>query len=307
SLLGFVTPFLIGNGEGAATFSILQFNSVWDIPAVNYLSTYAGLRGANVAGTNHVLKLAFDAGAREFNYISTTFVFGWARKSTLYETDRNDSMDRLDFGYSQSKWVAEQVVRDAARHGLRTRTFRPALITPSASGGGCSSFDIVIRLLAFMIKHGIAVDALNQVSFVPVDVTANNIVAIANQPDTIDRTFHVTRDEYANMVEVINIIHTRTGRTFEHFALRDFVPEVIRRCSRSDLLYPLLDFLIGSVENISAMEFKRYDNSSYRRARAATPWGRPDPSMDETVGGILAFMQRLAIIEPPVENLRHTP
>jgi hypothetical protein len=58
-----------------------------------------------------------------------------------------------------------------------------------------------------------------------------------------------------------------TGQQFEMFKIKSFVPEVIKRCTRDDLLFPLLDFLIGSVDSISSMEFKRYDSSSYQRAR----------------------------------------
>ena len=74
-------------------------------------------------GTNEVLRLAFEGRSKEFNYVSTTFVFGWAVKSVLYETDFNKNMELLDFGYSQSKWVAEQVVADARSRGLSTRIF----------------------------------------------------------------------------------------------------------------------------------------------------------------------------------------
>lgn len=263
--------------------------------SVNYLFSYATMRAANVDGTKELLELAFRGRLKQFNYISSTFIFGWAKKDVLYETDNNDDLDLLDFGYSQSKWVAEQVVAQAGRLGLPVRIFRPALITPSVTGGG-NNFDIAIRLLAFMIKHGIGVDTLNQVSFVPGDVTANNIVAISNLQETIGLTFHVTRDDYANMIDVTNIITAQTGRRFQMFALRDFVPEVIRRCTKEDLLFPLLDFLVGSIDNISAMEYKRYDNSSYRQARNASSCGLADPSFEATVGGILRFMQRTAIL-----------
>jgi thioester reductase-like protein len=201
----------------------------------------------------------------------------------------------LDFGYSQSKWVAEQVVLAAGRAGLPTRIFRPALITPSVTGGG-NNFDIAIRLLAFMIKHGIGVDTLNQVSFVPGNVTANNIVAISSLQDTIGRTFHVVRDDYANMIDITNLINAQMGRRFQLFPLRDFVPEVIRRCTKEDILFPLLDFLIGSVDNISAMEFKRYDSSCYKQARNSSPCGVADPSLGATVAGILGFMQKTGLL-----------
>jgi thioester reductase-like protein len=262
---------------------------------VNYLFNYDRMRDANVQGTNEVLRLAFEKRPKEFNYISTTFVFGWAVKSVLYETDFNRDMELLDFGYSQSKWVAEQVVADARSRGLSTRIFRPALVSPSVTGGG-NNFDIAVRLVAFMVNHGIGVDALNQVSFVPVDVAANNMVAISATPGTANKTYHVVRDDYANMLDITNLITKSTGRKFEIFSITDFVPELIRRCRKEDLLFPLLDFLVGSVENISAMEFKRYDSSSYQEARDASTWGAPDPSLEDTVDGILKFMNRKGII-----------
>jgi thioester reductase-like protein len=262
---------------------------------VNYLLNYDRMRDANVLGTNEVLRLAFEGQAKSFNYVSTTFIFGWAVKKVLYETDFNENMELLDFGYSQSKWASEQVVMDARRHGLSTRIFRPALVSPSITGGG-NNFDIAVRLVAFMVNHGIGVDALNQVSFVPADIVANNIVAISTTPGTENQTYHVVRDDYANMLDITDLITEATGRQFEIFSLPDFVPELIRRCRKEDLLFPLLDFLVGSVDNISAMEFKRYDSSSYQAARDASVWGKPDPSLEDTVNGILRFMQRKGII-----------
>jgi thioester reductase-like protein len=281
--------------------------SVWDFLAnemdtvfhngatVNYLFNYDRMRDANVIGTNEVLRLAFEGRPKDLNYVSTTFVFGWAVKSVLYETDGNENMELLDFGYSQSKWVAEKVVEDARSKGLSVRIFRPALVSPSVTGGG-NNFDIAVRLVAFMVNHGIGVDALNQVSFVPADIMANNIVAISTTPGTANMTYHVTRDDYANMLDITALITKATGRKFEIFSISDFVPELIRRCRKEDLLFPLLDFLVGSVDNISAMEFKRYDSSCYQRARDASEWGKADPSLEDTVNGILKFMHRKGII-----------
>ena len=53
---------------------------------------------------------------------------------------------------------------------------------------------------------------------------------------------------------------------------------------------------MGSVDNITAMEFKRYDSSCYQAARDASAGGRPDPSLEDTVNGILKFMYRKGII-----------
>jgi thioester reductase-like protein len=286
----------LGLTQDAWDFLATQMDAVFHNGAtVNYLFNYDRMRDANVLGTNEVLRLAFEGRPKEFNYVSTTFVFGWAVKSVLYETDMNENMELLDFGYSQSKWVAEQVVADARSKGLSVRIFRPALVSPSVTGGG-NNFDIAVRLVAFMVNHGIGVDALNQVSFVPADIVANNIVAISTTPGTENKTYHVVRDDYANMLDITGLITKSTGRQFEIFSLKEFVPELIRRCRKEDLLFPLLDFLVGSVDNITAMEFKRYDNSTYQKARDASEWGKPDPSLEDTVNGILKFMHRKGII-----------
>src|SRR6202522_195786 len=287
---------MLGLTQDVWDFLASEMDTVFHNGAVvNYLFNYDRMRDANVIGTNEVLRLAFEGRSKEFNYISTTFVFGWAVKSVLNETDFNEDLELLDFGYSQSKWVAEQVVADARSKGLETRIFRPALVSPSVTGGG-NNFDIAVRLVAFMVNHGIGVDALNQVSFVPADVVANNIVAISTTADTQNKTYHMVRDDYANMLDITTLITKLTGRQFEIFNVDDFVPELIRRCRKEDLLFPLLDFLVGSVDNISAMEFKRYDSSCYQAARDASKWGKADPSLEDTVNGILKFMHRKGII-----------
>ena len=286
----------LGLTEEVWDFLASEIDTVYHNGAtVNYLFNYDLMRDANVLGTNEVVRLAFEGRRKEFNYVSTTFVFGWAVKSVLYETDLNENMELLDFGYSQSKWVAEQVVVDARNRGLCARIFRPALVSPSITGGG-NNFDIAVRLVAFMVNHGIGVDTLNQVSFVPADIVANNIVAISSTPGTANKTYHVVRDDYSNMTDITGLITKATGRQFERFSLPDFVPELIRRCRKEDLLFPLLDFLVGSVDNISSMEFKRYDNSTYQMARNASLWGKADPSLEDTVNGILKFMYRKGII-----------
>ena len=143
-------------GLSAATWRALA-DSVHTIyhngALVNYLLDYQAMHETNVGGTNEVIRLAMSQRAKVLNHISSTFIFGWSVQETLSERDTNAAMDRLDFGYSQSKWVSEQVVRDAMLRGLQARIFRPALLTPSVLGGG-HNFDISIRLLAFMINHG---------------------------------------------------------------------------------------------------------------------------------------------------------
>ena len=262
---------------------------------VNYLLSYDSLHASNVHGTQEIIRLAFDCRKKELNYISTTFVFGWNTEDLL-EANSNKGMLNLDFGYSQSKWVAEQLVLDAGKNSLPIRVFRPSLITPSTQGKG-SGMDITLRLLAFMIKYGVSTDSPNQVSFTPADVTANNIIGISLLPASINGTHHVVRDDYSTMNDVASCISSHIGTSFESFSLEDFVPEVVRRCRPEDPLYPLLDFLVASMANISKMKHKRYISTDYKKHRSDCQISIPDPSLSDTVSFILEYLKLQNIIE----------
>ena len=262
---------------------------------VNYLLDYGSMRDANVNGTRNIVRLALASRHKMLNYISTTFVFGWSVQDTLFETDNNREMKHLDFGYSQSKWVAEHLVTQTMDKGLNARVFRPALISPSVAGEGFN-FDISVRLLSFMVNNSISTNAKNQVSFTPADLAANNIVAISNNEASAGNVFHVTRDTYETMADVTDVLGDLTGQTFSILPLGDFVPEVVQRCHKEDLLAPLLNFLVRSSDKIGAMEFKLYDNRNYRAFRDASSWGRKDPPLEDVVGGIYRFMTSRSII-----------
>ena len=64
-----------------------------------------------------------------------------------------------------------------------------------------------------------------------------------------------------------------------------------------DLLFPLLNFLVRSIDNITAMEFKRYGNSNYQRFRDQAATDRSDPFLDDVVEGILRFMRNQGLVD----------
>jgi thioester reductase-like protein/SAM-dependent methyltransferase len=249
---------------------------------VNYVLNYDALKPHNVDGTRELLRLCFTGTPKEFHLISSTFIFGWSVKDILWETDDNADMANLDFGYAQSKWVAEQLALAAERQGLKVRIYRPSLISASADAIG-SRDDIAIRLLAFMINQGLAVNARNQISFLPADITA---------------------DSSYNMMDITRLITDAYGYHFSYHEIPRFISEMNRLCTPSDPLYPLLDFFNFSYPKISAMQHKRYDNSRYREARRQTGIHRDDPSLQETLSCMIAYMIREGLIPSAGAELR---
>jgi thioester reductase-like protein len=265
---------------------------------VNYVASYDALKPHNVDGTRELIRFALTGRRKEFHFVSSTFIYGWTVKSLLLESDNNPAMENLDFGYAQSKWVAEQMLFAAEDRGLKLRVYRPSLISASAQGVG-SRDDIGVRLLTFMITHGVAVDAMNQISFLPADTAAHNIVTLFAQRDLPGTTFHVTVDDYYNMADVAREITRSHGYPFTYYSIPEFVAEMNRRSGKDDPIYPLLDFFNRSHPKIAAMSHKRYSNDGYRQARDRSGTGRKDPSLSATVAYLMAFVQREGLVPPP--------
>ncbi len=264
---------------------------------VNYVRTYDALRPTNVEGTRELLRLAMTAHRKTFHLVSSTFIYGWSTEPVVGEWDANAKMSGLDFGYSQTKWVAEQLVLAAQRQGLDVRIYRPSLISPTRAGFG-SQDDILVRLTAFLIEHGLAVNALNQLSLLPADLIADHIVALMDLPkdDTVCCVFNMTADDYYNLTDITRVLSERHGYRFDYHDIPSFTEQVNRRCTPRDQLYPLVDFLTRSAGKIAAMRNKRYDNTQYRQARALAKVHLREPALTDTVDNLVRFLRSERLI-----------
>jgi thioester reductase-like protein len=262
---------------------------------VDYILDYDALRPSNVEATRELIKLACTSRRKQFHFVSSTTIFGWTGKRNLLERDSNPEMAGLDFGYAQTKWVSEQLVLQAREQGLDATIYRPAFLTASTAGFGHST-DIVVRLLSFMIKYGIAPDADIQLSFMPVDIAARNIAAVMISTDSQEPVFHVTVDEYFNMVDLTTQISKDYGISFRYADLEEFSREMKRLCSIADPVFPLVDFVARSHSKVLVMEGKRYRNTAFRLALKRSGAGVPDTCLQETVSYLMAHLKTLGAL-----------
>ena len=99
---------------------------------VNFIYPYEELRAANVAGTRELIRLAGLARGIPLHYISSTAVLaglGAAGVRAVTEDTPLDHADQLGMGYIETKYVAEEMLRAAARAGL------PVTDLPAAGRG----------------------------------------------------------------------------------------------------------------------------------------------------------------------------
>jgi thioester reductase-like protein len=270
---------------------------------VDYVKPYEQLRDVNVSSTRALLELVAASRGARLHYISTTFMFGFVARAICGEEDCNAEMEGLNFGYSQSKWVAEQLVLDAITRGVSATVYRPSLISASRTGRYAKG-DLMARVFAYMIRHGLSIDSANQVSLLPVDVCANNIVALSQLSASAGRSYHLTADTYYTMQDACQAITATHGYAFEYIGLEPFIAHMNAHCTKHDLLYPLMAFFNQNFRRILSMRDKRYDNRLYREARARTTATQPEPPLDAVVGGIVEFLQTEHLVPPPVPSVR---
>jgi thioester reductase-like protein len=150
--------------------------------SINWIAGYDALRDVNVLATRELLRLACEAGAA-FHYVSSASVcYSTTGPRAVDEHhDALDTIDGLHFGYAQSKAVAEALVREAGRRGLRARIYRPALISGDSRTGRFNQDDMLSRLIAGCVRMGTAPDLDWRLDALPVDTVANTIVALAGR------------------------------------------------------------------------------------------------------------------------------
>lgn len=267
---------------------------------VDYVLPYEQLHSTNVGSTAEIIRLACLGQPKALHYTSTTFMFGFVARERCMEDESNLEMKGLNFGYAQSKWVSEQIVHAAAARGLSIKIYRPSLITASKQGKYVRT-DLMSRILSYMICQSVSPNVTNQLSFIPVDVCANNIVALSLLDDIGPSTFHITADNYYTMSDICESIRARFGYTFEAMRLEKYIQHMNRHCEKNDPMFPLLAFFNENWRRIDDMNEKRYDSRAYRYARKQSPHIAPEPHLDDVVAQIVNFLQKENLI--PIEAM----
>ena len=91
---------------------------------MNFIYPYQELRAANVAGTREVIRLAGECRGIPVHYVSTTAVLAGLGVEGIREVTEETPLgypEQLRMGYVETKYVAEELLRNAGRAGLPGR------------------------------------------------------------------------------------------------------------------------------------------------------------------------------------------
>jgi thioester reductase-like protein len=95
-------------------------------------------------------------------------------------------------GYTQTKWVAEQLVLTARARGISASVYRAPFILGDSQSGIVDEDNLIVKMLLGCIQGGSWPDEPSHVEMVPVDALSRAITYLAARPESAARTFHVT-------------------------------------------------------------------------------------------------------------------
>jgi amino acid adenylation domain-containing protein/thioester reductase-like protein len=205
---------------------------------VHHLYPYSVLKAANVWGTQEILRLACQFKIKPVHFISTPNVFsstGYSGIRIIKEQDNIDHEQISNDGYSQTKWVAEKLVKAASELGVPVYIYRPGRISPHSQTGVFNPHDFLHKLIVGCIQLGSVPNNSLKDNLVPVDYVSKAII-------------HLSRQIFAE----VNSFHLLNSQPFNYSLL----PEIIRSCGYSLKQIPydhwrikLLDIVSNSPEH----------------------------------------------------------
>ncbi|KAH7318213.1 alpha-aminoadipate reductase [Stachybotrys elegans] len=174
----------------ADTADVVVHNAAY----VHWIARYEQMMRSNVLSTIDAMKLCAEGKPKLFSFVSSTSVLdtdhyvklsqeqtATGRGAVLEADDMQGSSEKLNTGYGQTKWVSEQLAREAGKRGLRGSVIRPGYILGSAYGVS-NTDDFLVRFWKGCVQLGSRPRIINSVNAVPVDHVARVVIAGALNP-----------------------------------------------------------------------------------------------------------------------------
>ncbi len=188
----------------------------------------------NVAGTKNVLQLLKDTGIEDLHYVSTAYVCG-DRSTTVFEHDF-DCGQKFRNDYENSKWVAEQLVRQAELINPPT-IYRPVVISGDSTNGYTSTYHglyLYLRMMAMLVpqqerdssgkivtKIQLPMSGHEPRNIVPVEWVSQVMTHLLSTPNAHGKTFHLAPPQGITPNELVQHCYQYFGSAGVEFCGND--------------------------------------------------------------------------------------
>jgi thioester reductase-like protein len=208
-VLGDLALPLLGLEPAAFDELATNVDSIYHTAAhINHIAAYAQLRTINVNGSVEIIRLAAQDRLKPVHYLSSASVLA-AGETTDEQPLREDSPlprhDKLVVGYSQSRWVSEQLFVQARAHGIPVHIYRPGLLVGDDRTGICPADNIIWMFLKTCLAAGVGPDSGYSSLLTPVDFVASAIVRLSLTLDGAGRTYHLINPKAPGFREILEL------------------------------------------------------------------------------------------------------
>jgi amino acid adenylation domain-containing protein/thioester reductase-like protein len=181
---------------------------------VNLVLDYASHRSANVTATTEILRLVARGVPKSLHYVSTLSVFpvpdpgeaaGPPGEPVAGEHEPWDWAVPAD-GYSQSKWVAEQILMLARARGMPATVYRLGEVMPHSRTGIANHRSLLDSLLRACAQLGMRFATQALTDWTPVDKVSEFIVGAARSGRNVADYLHVLRPPGIRIEDVLDAL-----------------------------------------------------------------------------------------------------
>ncbi|KAK0765596.1 hypothetical protein N5P37_001533 [Trichoderma harzianum] len=311
---------------------------------VHWVKQYKHLERSNVLSTIDALRLCNQGKPKLFSFVSSTSVLDTdhyidlsheqtksGQGAVMEADDLKGSSTGLGTGYGQTKWVSEQLVREAGRRGLLGSVVRPGYILGDATTGVVNNDDFLIRMLKGCIQLSSRPHIVNSVNAVPVNHVSVVVVAASLNPvpaetannsgsnDVGVHVIHVTAHPRLRMNEYLSILsyygYDVPEVDYDHWKaqLETFVSEgPLQKDAEQSALMPLFHMATNNLPtNTRAPELDDRNAVAVLKADADR-WTGVDESAGEgisreAVGRFLRYLAETNFLAWPTGRGRELP
>ncbi|WP_395748728.1 thioester reductase domain-containing protein [Prosthecobacter sp.] len=175
---------------------------------INHIASYAQLRDVNVNGSVEIIRLAAQTRLKPVHYLSSATVLAASSataESPLHEDAPLSAHEKLVLGYSQSRWVAEQLFIQARAHGLPVNVYRPGLLVGDDRTGISPADNVIWLFLKTCIAAGVGPDADYSSLLTPVDFVSAAMVRLSLDLTECGRNYHLINPAAPSFRDVLEL------------------------------------------------------------------------------------------------------
>jgi thioester reductase-like protein len=215
---GDITAPELGLGDARALEA--RIVEIFHLAAVYDLSVGRDLAmRVNVEGTRHMLAFAQRCPRlRRFQYVSTCYVSG--RYPGVFREDMLEESQAFNNHYEETKYLAEVEVQRAARAGLPTTIYRPAVVVGDATTGVTQKYDGPYFAMQWLLRQpSVALMPVvgdtrrTRFNSVPRDFVVGAIAYLSGRPETVGRVYQLADPEAPTVEEMLRDIAHVTHKT----------------------------------------------------------------------------------------------